>query len=140
MKVFYEEPKDNRHYYKWMDNDGVHNIWYENTTIVINYKDMDIPTELRDFLDKWNKKILEYKEEYIEMYPVKLAKIEFIYKDVVYAIYPKTVSATYMTDFLRDEPYEASWDSLFESYQREIRDDLEGSLGVIYSHYIGFLD
>ena len=71
---------------------------------------------------------------------MKLAHIEFIYKDVVYAIYPKNVSATYKTNFMSEEEYEVSWDSLFEEYQREIRDDLEKELGVKHSRYWGMLD
>lgn len=82
----------------------------------------------------------EYKKDYVELYSVKLASIEFIYNDVVYAIYPKTVKATYMTDFMRNEEYEVEWDSLFETYQREIRDDMEKELGVKHSRYWGFLD
>ena len=87
------------------------------------------------FLDKWNKKVLEYKKTFVEQYPVKLARIEFIYDNVVYAIYPKNVSATYMTDFMSNEVYEVSWDSLFEEYEREIRDGLEKELGVKHSRY-----
>ena len=140
MKVLYKNPNDFTKYTRWSDNDGIHDIWYEKVTYVFDYKNMDLPSEMVEFLDKWNNKILEYKKSYVEMYPVKLAHIEFIYKDVVYAIYPSTVSATYTTDFMSDEEYEASWDSLFESYQREIRNEMEKELGVKYSRYIGFLD
>ena len=45
-----------------------------------------------------------------------------------------------LTNFLSDEEYEASWDALFEEYQREIRDDLEKTLGVEHSRYWGMLD
>ena len=79
-------------------------------------------------------------KSYKEMYPVKLAKIDFIYKDVIYRIYPTTIKATYKSDFMSDEPYDVSWDSLFETYQREIRDDMKNELGIIYSRYTGFLD
>ena len=96
--------------------------------------------KLKTFLEKWTEKIKEYKKTYVEMYPVKLAEIKFIYQDIVYSINPYTVSATYMTNFLRNEYYEVEWDSLFETYQREIRDDLKKELGVKYSKYIGFLD
>ena len=84
--------------------------------------------------------MLEYKENYLEQYPVKNAHIEFIYKEIVYVIYPMNVSATYTTNFLSEEEYEVSWDSLFEVYQREIRDDLEKVLGVEHSRYFGMLD
>ena len=108
--------------------------------MLYNYQNLDIPKELKLFLDNWNQKILEYKETYVELYPVKLAHIEFIYKDVIYSLYPSNVSATYMSTFMSDEPYEVSWDSLFETYQREIRDDMEKELGISHSRYFGFLD
>ena len=41
---------------------------------------------------------------------------------------------------MSEEEYEVSWDSLFEEYEREIRDDLEKELGVIHSRYQGMLD
>lgn len=141
MKVLYKKPNNEKYEYKqWFDNNGTFDIWYKDAIMLYNYHNLDIPNELKIFLDKWNNKILEYKESYIERYPVKLAHIEFIYKDIVYAIYPHNVSATYTTSFLRNEEYEASWDSLFESYQREIRDDLKKELGVIHSRYWGMLD
>lgn len=140
MKVYYTEPKDNKHYLKWFDNNGKFDIWYEKATMLFDYNEKDIPLELKNFLDKWSKKIEEYKESYVELCPVKLAHIEFIYNDVVYAIYPKTIKATYMSSFMSDEEYEVEWDSLFETYQREIRDDMEKELDVKYSRYWGFLD
>ena len=140
MKVYYTEPKDNKRYLKWFDNNGKYDIWYEKATMLFDYNEADIPLELKNFLDKWSKKIEEYKENYVELYPVKLAHIEFIYNDVVYSIYPNTIKATYMTSFLSDKEYEVEWDSLFETYQRKIRDDMEKELGVKYSRYWGFLD
>ena len=83
---------------------------------------------------------MEYKKTFIEQYPVRLAHIEFIYDDIVYAIYPMNVSATYTTSFMSDEEYEVSWDALFEEYQREIRNDLERELAVKHSRYFGMLD
>lgn len=139
MKVLYENPNDFE-YKRWFDNNGTYDIWYKKVTMLYNYQNLDIPIELKLFLDKWNIKIKDYKETYIERYPVKLAEIEFIYKDIVYAIYPSVVSATYTTNFMSDEEYEVSWDSLFEEYQREIRDDLEKELGVKHSRYWGMLD
>lgn len=140
MKVVYKEPKDGNHYNRWFDNNGTFDIWYSDVTMLYNYQNLDIPKELKLFLDNWNQKILEYKETYVELYPVKLAHIEFIYKDVIYSLYPSNVSATYMSTFMSDEPYEVSWDSLFETYQREIRDDMEKELGISHSRYFGFLD
>ena len=141
MKVTYNKPNDdNFEYRRWHDDNGTFDIWYKNATMLYDYQNLDIPNELKLFLDKWNKKILEYKKSYIEQYPVKHAHIEFIYKDVVYVIYPMNVSAKYITSFMSDEEYEVSWDSLFEEYQREIRDDLEKELGVKHSRYFGMLD
>lgn len=140
MKVIYKDPKDKIKYKKWFDNSGSYDIWYKDSTRIFEYKDMDIPEELKQFLDMWSNKILKYMETYIERYPVKLAHIEFIYKDVVYTIYPPTIKATYKSTFMSDEPYDVSWDSLFEEYQKEIRDDLEKILNVKHSRYIGFLD
>lgn len=141
MKVLYKEPKQNNFKYKrWYDNNGTFDIWYKDTIMLYDYQNMDIPNELKLFLDKWNEKMLDYKEKFKEMYPVKSAHIEFIYEDVVYVIYPMNVSATYMTSFMSDEEYEVGWDSLFEEYQREIRDDLEKELGVKHSRYFGMLD
>ena len=140
MKIKKTEPKNKNLYYKWFDNTGEYDIWYKKPTMIFHYKEDKIPMELKSFLDKWYNKMENYKIDYVENYPVKLAKIEFIYKDVVYAIYPTTIKATYTTSFLNDSPYEASWDSLFEYYQKEIRDDMEKELGVIHSRYYGFLD
>ncbi len=139
MKVVYQEPIE-KGYYRWVDNDGAHNIWYKDVKSLHSPNEEGIPEELKNFLVKWTEKIKVYKETYVEMYPVKLAHIEFIYQDVVYSINPYTISATYMTNFLRNDYYEVEWDSLFETYQRKIRDDLEQELGVKYSKYIGFLD
>ncbi len=140
MKVVYELPKDLSNYRRWFDNNGTFDIWYEEETMIFDYKKMQLPQELVLFLDKWCEKMAGYKEAYVELYPVKLAHIEFIYKDFVYIIYPTTIGATYRTNFLSDEYYDVSWDSLFETYQREIRDDMKKELGIIHSRYYGFLD
>ena len=141
MKVTYIKPNDNNFEYKrWFDNNGTFDIWYKDVVSLYDYQNLNIPNELKIFLDKWNKKILEYKKTFVEQYPVKLAHIEFIYDDVVYAIYPKNVSASYMTDFMSDKEYEVSWDSLFEEYELKIRKDLEKELGVKHSRYWGMLD
>ena len=139
MKVVYKEPNQ-KGYYRWCDNNGLHNVWYKEIISLFDYEEKDIPDKLRNFLDKWTNKIQKYKETYQEMYPVKLAHIEFIYQDTVYCIYPETIKATYKSNFLRDDYYDVSYDSLFETYQRELRSELEKDLGVIYSRYIGFLD
>lgn len=140
MKVLYNDPKNSLKYNKWFDENGKYDIWYESATMLFNYKEENIPIELINFLDKWKDKINEYRKTYRELYPVKLAHIEFIYKDVLYSIYPTTIGATYKSSFMSDKEYDVSWDSLFEVYEREIRDDLEKELGVKHSRYYGFLD
>ena len=50
------------------------------------------------------------------------------------------MGATYETDFMSDKPYTVSWDSLFECYDKEIRDDMNATLGIERSRYFGFLD
>ena len=141
MEVVYNKPENNEfEYNRWFDENGTFDIWYKKAISLYNYKNMNISKELKLFLDKWSSKIIECKKTYVEQYPVKLAHIEFIYQDVVYAIYPENVSATYTTDFMSDEEYEVSWDSLLEEYQRDIRDDLEKELGVKYSRYWGMID
>lgn len=136
MKVLYDNPNNDK-YYKWIDDNGVHDIWYEDLTrIYSNYNEMDIPQELKDFLGKWDDLMQNYKKNFVEMYPVKLAKILFIYNDCAYCIFPTTISATEISIFGK----EVEWDSLFEAYQKDIRDDLRNSLGVTYTRYIGFLD
>lgn len=136
MKVLYNNPNNDK-YYKWIDENGVHDIWYEDLTrIYSNYNEMDIPQELKDFLEKWDNLMQNYKKDFTEMYPVKLAKILFIYNDYAYCIFPTTISATEISIFGK----EVEWDSLFEAYQKNIRDDLKKSLGVTYTRYIGFLD
>ena len=141
MKVLYSKPDESDfRYNRWFDNNGTFDIWYKDVVMLYNYREKDIPNELKLFLDKWNKKMLEYKETYVEMCPVKLAHIEFIYEDVVYVIEPINISASYMTSFMSDKEYEVSWDSLFEAYQYEIRKDLKSELGVEHSRYWGMLD
>ena len=139
--MLYSKPDESDfRYNRWFDNNGTFDIWYKDVVMLYNYREKDIPNELKLFLDKWNKKMLEYKETYVEMCPVKLAHIEFIYEDVVYVIEPINISASYMTSFMSDKEYEVSWDSLFEAYQYEIRKDLKSELGVEHSRYWGMLD
>ena len=139
MKVIYKQPSETHAYYRWFDNNGTFDIWYKKTTPIVDYKNMDIPLELKNFLNQWTIKIAQYKESYRELYPVKLAKIEFIYKDMIYTIFPTTINATYTTTFMSDTPYEVSWDSLFETYELDIRKDMENELNIKHSRYSGFL-
>ena len=63
MKVIYTKPKDDNFEYKrWFDNNGTFDIWYKDVVSLYDYQYLDIPNELKLFLDKWNKKILEYKK------------------------------------------------------------------------------
>ena len=138
MRVIYEDPNDIKHN-KWIVDDNVV-VWYKEVTSLENYNNKDVPVELKKFLDKWNNLINKYKKSYKEEDPVKLAKIEFIYKDIIYAVCPVDVSATYKSNFMSDSEYDVSWDSLFEKYEKEIREDLKKELGVKYSRYFGMLD
>ena len=141
MKVYYEEPNDGSFYYEWTDKKTGQHIWYNRITSIYDYtKQENLPVELMAFLDMWTEKIAEYKKTFREPYPVKLAKIQFIYKDIIYRIYPQTVGATYETDFMSDHFYTVPWDSLFEAYEKDIRDDMEKHLGITFSEYTGFLD
>ena len=140
MKVTYINPNDNIKYNRWYDDNGSFDIWYNKVTRIFDYKNAEIPEELKNFLSGWDKKINEYKKTYREMCPVKLAHIEFIYKDIIYSIYPITINATYKTDFMSDTEYDVSWDSLFETYEHEIRKDLKNILGVVHSRYFGMID
>ena len=143
MKIYFEKPKNDSKYTcfrastvgeKW-------EIWYEwEKAKHLGYDKEEIPDELRAFLEKWTKKMKEYKESFREMYPVKLAKITFLYKDQVYYMYPTSVGATYESDFITGVMREYGWDAFFEEYQREIRNDLKQELGVEYSSYFGMLD
>ena len=138
--ILYSMPDDVTLYKRWYDNNDTYDIWYKDEVRLYDYQNLNIPNELKLFLDKWNNKINEYKKTYKEQYPVKLSCIEFIYKDEVYVLYPLNVSCYYKSNFMSEEEYEVSWDSLFEEYEREIRDDLEKELGVIHSRYQGMLD
>ncbi len=140
MKVIYEDPKDRVHYCRWREGDTAFDIWYERAIPIRRADDPKIPAELQAFLQKWCDRIEQYKKTYREAYPVKMAKVEFIYKDEVYAILPPAVSASYETDFMSDTPYLVSWDSLLEAYEGELRADLRESLGVARSRYFGMLD
>lgn len=139
MKVLYENPNNNK-YYQWIDNNGTHDIWYLDETVIYQIDKTELPIELKEFLLKWKEKMLEERKTFVETYPVKLARITFIYKDYIYRIYPSTIAATEYYITSKNEKVEIEFDSLFEAYQREIRNGLEQELGIKYSKYIGFLD
>ena len=55
MKVVYEKPREDQYLMrKWFDDNGEFNIWYEEVINLYNYQSLDIPNELKRFLDKWN--------------------------------------------------------------------------------------
>lgn len=140
MKVLYEEPTKAEGYTRWSEEGVAYDLWYKKTTMIFDPRMEGLPEKLVSFLLKWGEKIKEYKKTYREAYPAKLAKIEFIYEGVFYTLYPAAVGATYETDFMSDKPYTVSWDSLFECYEKEIRDDMKATLGIERSRYFGFLD
>jgi len=143
MKIYFEKPTDSSHYscFRATTVGEAWEIWYEWEKVkYLSQKPQDIPDELRAFLEKWTKKMQVYKESFRELYPVKNAKITFLYKEQVYYLYPSAVGATYESDFLTGEMHEYDWDAFFEEYQREIRDDMKKELGIEYSAYYGMLD
>ena len=85
MKVIYNKPNDNNFKYKrWFDNNGTFDIWYKDVVYLYDYHNLNIPNELKIFLDKWNKKVLEYKKTFVEQYPVKLAReASYKYSDTI---------------------------------------------------------
>ena len=135
-----EKPKGNKLVYRWKEEDKLFDIWYDRIVPIRSACDEGLPAPLAAFLDDWNVRIKEYMTSFRERYPVKMAKIEFIYEDTAYAIYPKTVGATYESTFMSDTPYEVSWDSLFEEYEKQIREELASRLGITHSRYSGYLD
>ena len=140
MSIYYgEKPSDDTLLYRWHENFNFFDIWYDDVTFIAHAKE-SLPAPLLDFIDRWRLKIKEYMKTYREMYPVKSAKIEFIYDDTVYALLPTAIGATYESSFMSDAPYEVSWDSLFEEYEKQIREDLARTLGVTHSRYSGYLD
>ena len=141
MKIFYKKPKNDVKFSCFRDSRNEWEVWYEWEKVVyLSAPKENIPDELRAFIEKWTKKIQEYKKTFRELYPVKNAKIVFLYKDQVYYLYPMGVGATYESDFITGVMCEYDWDALFEEYQREIRDDMEKELGIKYSAYYGMLD
>lgn len=140
MSVYYTEKNDpDLSLCRWHENFRYLDIWYDDVTYIGNPSEK-LPTPLNAFIERWRERIKEYMKTYRERYPVKMAKIEFIYEDNVYALLPTAVGATYESTFMSEEPYEVSWDSLFEEYEKEIREDLAHTLGVTHSRYSGYLD
>ena len=146
MSVVYKDPKDNLKYCKWNDYFGnSEEVWYERNKVIYltgEYEKTNLPDQLIKFLKKWTKKIKENLKTFKEEYPVKDARIEFIYENECYRLEPKGVGAVSDTPhyyFFGDE-YFPEYHSLFEKYEAEIREDLENTLGVKYSRYLGYLD
>ena len=58
MKVTYNKPNNNNYEYKqWFDNNGTFDIWYKDAVSLYDYQNLDIPNELKMFLDKWNMRV-----------------------------------------------------------------------------------
>ena len=121
MKVTYVEPKDSEKYNVWFDHTGILDIWYEDTTGLDGYKDMDIPLELKEFLGKWKDKLETYSKKHKDKNDITESRIEFIYKDIIYSLIPSSLGFTS--------------NSLLDKYQMKIREELEEQLNVIYSRY-----
>ena len=105
----------------WFDHTGILDIWYEDTTSLDDYKDKDIPLELKEFLDKWSAELETYSKKHKDKNDITESRIEFIYKDVIYSLIPSSLGFTS--------------NSLLDKYQMKIRDELEEQLNVIYSRY-----
>lgn len=129
MAILRKDPNDFWGYRRWCNNGIYYDIWFKSSDVIIvgwNYHNDNLPQEICRFLNKWNKIMAERKKNFREMYPVKNAKIEFIFKEEVYRLLPCSVGA--------------EEESFFEDNQRDIRDDLEKTLGIDYSRYFGMLD
>ena len=139
MKIYREMPTDGEFYYQWMDNNGVHDIWYSDTKMVFDCEDPELPPALAIFLKAWRARIEEYRKTFIEPYTVKLARILAIYDERIFTIYPAAVGAV-CTHTVGGEEFVMGWDALFEAYEYEIREDMKDKLGIVHSKYLGFLD
>lgn len=140
MSIYYtKEANTDAILYCWHEDYNYLDIWYDRV-ISIAPSCEDIPAPLAEFVERWKENIREYMKSYRERSPVKMAKIEFIYEDEVYAILPTTIGAVYESTFMSDTPYTVSWDSLLEEYQSQIREDFARTLGVTHSRYSGYLD
>ena len=130
MKVFYTEPSDDTNYKIWFDHIGIHDIWYENSTKIVDYENMNIPEELQKLLNKWKKKFSKYEKAYLISHKIKDNAIEFIYNDYVYSIYGDTFENNDIS----------LYNTMLDHFQMQIRDDLKKTLGVIYTRYWGSFD
>ena len=124
MKVLYEDPNDFPKYYVWFDHNGIHNIWYEKTTSLRNYKEMDISDSLKEILDKWFTFFESKYKTYKKRKNIKEATLEFIYDDVIYSIDPE--------EFVKEHSYMV----LFDAYQMKIRKELKEKLNVKLTRYM----
>ena len=130
MNVIYREPKENTHY-QWEDHNGIHNIWYTKITPILNFKHLNIPFELNNFLDKWKTKMENTKPQKIR--DCNLSTVEFIYQHHIYEL----SAATFIDgdiSLLNEEQLKLI-NFLFSKYKIDIIDELEEELGVKYYRY-----
>ena len=126
MAILTKDPHDICKYTRWKDGYEYYDIWYDDSEIVYVGSKEKLPSEFAPFMEKWIAIIEEQNKDPRELYPVKHAKINFIYGDKVYRMLPCAVHAK--SDFV------------FEMNQREIRDDLIKTFGIKYTNYFGMLD
>ena len=124
MKVLYEDPNDFPKYYVWFDHNGIHNIWYEKTTSLANYKEMDINNSLKEILDKWFTFFESKYKTFKKRKNIKESVLEFIYDDVIYSINPEETNKAH------------SYMILFDAYQMKIRKELKEKLNIEYTRYM----
>ncbi len=143
MNVFYERPADfnTSNYGQRVDVNGTTfwvkwNAWMSATQIDNEEAIKLLPLEIATFVPKWEKEIQRLKqEEYSLGYPIKLAKIYFIYKDIVYKLEPRAFKAgkeNFHFSLCSDQV-------LFEGAHGMIEKDLQ-DVGCIYTWYDDFFD
>lgn len=143
MNVFYEKPADfnTSNYGQREDVNGITfwinwNAWM-NATKIDNEDAINLlPSEIAIYVPRWEKEIQRLKEEEYSLgYPIKLAKIYFIYKDIVYKLEPEAFASgkeNFHKTLCSDQV-------LFQGVHKIIEKDLQ-DLGCIYTWYDDFFD
>lgn len=126
--IVYKEPKDKEAYKRWRTDSGyAYDIWYQTGDVIYlrrNYMTQGLAPEFVRVLDECEK-MVKNRKDFPDYYPVKYAKIEFIYGDRLYVLTPDTLGIMYEFDF--------------EVSKTQIQEKLKG-IGVLYSQYSGMLD
>ena len=120
MKIILTKPDDIVKYNQWYDSLGFYDIWYEKVTRIHDYRNEDIPNEIKELLDKWYIKFNEKSKTFKRKKYIQWAEIEFIYNDTVYGIYPSTLSEVEL-----DITNKLHYNALFDMLIADIIDDLE---------------